>query len=58
MVKSSVKGNYILRRMTYIDKETGAGKPGPEWTVCASVVEVEFDRRDYTYKIYQSEYGG
>ncbi|MEK5521169.1 aldehyde oxidase [Heyndrickxia sporothermodurans] len=48
------RGNYILRRLTNIDRETGAGKPGPEWTVCASVVEVEFDRRDYTYKIIRA----
>lgn len=48
------RGSYILRRMTNIDRETGAGKPGPEWTVCASVVEVEFDRRDYTYKIIRA----
>ena len=27
------KGNYILRRMSRLDPETGAGYPGPEWTV-------------------------
>ncbi|GER66494.1 xanthine dehydrogenase, molybdenum binding subunit [Weizmannia acidilactici] len=48
------RGNYILRGMTYLDRETGRGRPGPEWTVCASVVEVEFDRRDYTYKIIKA----
>ncbi|MGE6257715.1 xanthine dehydrogenase family protein molybdopterin-binding subunit [Heyndrickxia sporothermodurans] len=48
------RGTYILRRMTNIDRETGAGMPGPEWTVCASVVEVEFDRRDYTYKVIRA----
>ncbi|MGE8204854.1 xanthine dehydrogenase family protein molybdopterin-binding subunit [Heyndrickxia sp. NPDC080065] len=48
------RGNYILRRMTNIDRETGAGNPGPEWSVCASVVEVEFDKRDFTYKIIRA----
>ncbi|MDQ0255081.1 CO/xanthine dehydrogenase Mo-binding subunit [Evansella vedderi] len=45
------RGNYILQRMTYLDQETGRGNPGPEWSVGAQVVEVEFDRRDYTYRV-------
>ncbi len=45
------KGNFILRHLTPLDPETGAGRPGPEWTVAAYGVEVEFDRRDYTYRL-------
>ncbi|MCP3761091.1 xanthine dehydrogenase family protein molybdopterin-binding subunit [Domibacillus sp. A3M-37] len=45
------RGHYILRHLTYLNPETGAGKPGPEWTVGAQGVEVEFDTREYTYKI-------
>ena len=45
------RGNFILRHFTHLDPETGAGKPGPEWTVAAYGVEVEFDRRDYTYRL-------
>ncbi|WP_040209589.1 xanthine dehydrogenase family protein molybdopterin-binding subunit [Neobacillus jeddahensis] len=48
------RGNYILRNLTHMDQETGAGKPGPEWSVAAYAVEVEFDRRDYTYQILQA----
>ncbi|MFD0825771.1 xanthine dehydrogenase family protein molybdopterin-binding subunit [Neobacillus sp. M.A.Huq-85] len=48
------KGNYILRHLTKIDPETGAGKPGPEWTVAAYGVEVEFDRRDLTYRLVKA----
>ncbi|WP_053362857.1 xanthine dehydrogenase family protein molybdopterin-binding subunit [Bacillus sp. FJAT-27251] len=48
------RGNYTLRGLTHLDPETGAGKPGPEWTVTAHAVEVEFDRRDYTYKILKA----
>lgn len=47
-------GNYILRRMTYLDPETGAGQPGPEWTVAAHGVEVEYDKRDFTYKLVRA----
>ncbi|ANB59687.1 xanthine dehydrogenase family protein molybdopterin-binding subunit [Anoxybacteroides amylolyticum] len=47
-------GHYILRHLTPLDKETGEGKPGPEWTVCAHAVEVEFDKRDYTYRIIKA----
>jgi len=34
-----------------LDPETGAGKPGPEWSVAAYGVEVEFDRKNYTYRL-------
>lgn len=48
------RGHYILRHLTHIDHETGVGKPGPEYTVGAQGVEVEFDIRDYTYKILKA----
>ncbi|MEH7383698.1 xanthine dehydrogenase family protein molybdopterin-binding subunit [Bacillus sp. JJ1533] len=45
------RGKYVLRRMTKLDPHTGAGQPGPEWTVVAHAVEVEYDKRDFTYKL-------
>ncbi|WP_026694016.1 xanthine dehydrogenase family protein molybdopterin-binding subunit [Peribacillus kribbensis] len=48
------RGSYILRNMTNIDKETGAGRPGPEWAVGAQAVQVEFDTRDCTYRILKA----
>ena len=48
------RGNYILRGLTHLDPETGKGKPGPEWTVTAHGVEVEFDRKDLTYKLLKA----
>lgn len=37
-----------------MDPETGEGKPGPEWTVAAYGVEIELDRRDYTYRVLKA----
>ena len=48
------RGNYTLRRMTGLDPQTGEGQPGPEWTVAAYGVEVEFDLRDYTYRLLKA----
>ncbi|MEH7118194.1 xanthine dehydrogenase family protein molybdopterin-binding subunit [Neobacillus vireti] len=48
------KGNIILRHLTHLDPETGEGKPGPEWTVAAYGVEIELDRRDYTYRLLKA----
>lgn len=48
------RGNHMTRGITYLDKETGAGKPGPEWTVGAQGVEIELDTKDYTYKIIKA----
>ncbi|RFB13381.1 xanthine dehydrogenase family protein molybdopterin-binding subunit [Bacillus sp. HNG] len=45
------RGNYVIRRMTKLDPNTGAGQPGPEWTVAAHAVEVEYDKRDFTYQL-------
>ncbi|WP_028391395.1 xanthine dehydrogenase family protein molybdopterin-binding subunit [Bacillus cihuensis] len=47
-------GNFIMRHLTHLDPETGAGKPGPEWTVAAYGVEIEFDRRDFTYQLVKA----
>jgi CO/xanthine dehydrogenase Mo-binding subunit len=55
-VRSQVigRGSYVFRNLTFLDPETGAGTPGPEWTVGAQAVEVEFDRKTFTYKILKS----
>lgn len=48
------RGNYILRRITRLDPETGEGQPGPDWSVGAYGVEVEFDQRNYTYRLLRA----
>lgn len=47
-------GKYIQRHLTPMDKETGFGKPGPWWSVGTQAIEVEWDTRDYTYKILKA----
>ncbi|MBM7716130.1 CO/xanthine dehydrogenase Mo-binding subunit [Bacillus thermophilus] len=47
-------GTYTLRHMTKLNKETGAGKHGPEWTVGAQGVEVEVDTRTYEYRLVKA----
>ena len=48
------RGTYIQRRMSPINTENGAGRPGPEWNVGAQAVEVELDTRDYMYRIVKA----
>lgn len=48
------RGNFVLRHLTHLDPETGEGKPGPEWTPAAYAVEIEFDRRDCTYRLVKA----
>ncbi len=47
-------GSFIMRHVSTLDRDTGKGKPGPSWTVGAQAVEVEFDTRNYTYKILKA----
>ncbi len=44
-------GKYIQRHLTPMDKNTGFGKPGPWWSVGVQAVEVEVDKKDFTYQI-------
>lgn len=48
------RGAVIFKGLSQLDPLTGRGKPGPAWTVGAQCVEVELDRRDYTYKIIRA----
>ncbi len=48
------RGTYTLRHLTHLNKETGYGKPGPEWTVGAQGIEIELNTRDFTYHILKA----
>lgn len=41
----------MLKGLSLLNTETGEGKPGPEWTLGAQVVEVEADLKDFSYRI-------
>ncbi len=48
------RGQFMLRHLTHLDHETGTGRPGPEYTVGAQGVEIEYDTRDHTYKVLKA----
>ncbi len=48
------RGSFIMSRIADLDKETGKGKTGPAWTVGAQAVEVEFDTKEYTYRLVKA----
>ncbi|MBC8589404.1 xanthine dehydrogenase family protein molybdopterin-binding subunit [Paratissierella segnis] len=48
------KGNFIMRQLTPLDKETGKGKSGMSWTVGAQAVEIEYDPRMHTYRLIKA----
>lgn len=48
------KGSYIMSRLTYLDKETGKGKPASSWTVGAQAVEIEYNPKYYSYRLLRA----
>ena len=48
------RGSHIVRHLTPLDPDTGFGKPGPQWTVGAQAVEVEYDETYHSYRILQA----
>jgi Aerobic-type carbon monoxide dehydrogenase, large subunit CoxL/CutL homologs len=48
------RGTFIMGDLNLLDKDTGRGKSGPYWTVGAQAVEVEFDRKEYTYRLIKA----
>lgn len=45
------RGGFMLKGLSLLDPETGAGKTGPVWTVGAQVVELEADLKTFTYRL-------
>lgn len=48
------RGSYTIEDVTPLDPETGKGNPGPEWTVAAQGVEIEYHPVDYTYRVLRA----
>lgn len=48
------RGSFIMGDLNALDRETGAGKSGPFWTVGAQAVEVEFDKKEFTYRLVRA----
>ncbi|MGZ4108030.1 MAG: xanthine dehydrogenase family protein molybdopterin-binding subunit, partial [Tumebacillaceae bacterium] len=48
------RGQYMVKGQTKRDPATGKGVVGPQWTVGAQAVEVEFDKRENTYKLLRA----
>lgn len=48
------RGSYIMSHITDIDEETGKGKPGPAWTVGAQVVEIEYNPKNFSYRLLKA----
>ncbi len=48
------RGGFMLKGLSILDQETGKGKPGPSWTVGVQIVELEFDKRDFTYRLIEA----
>jgi len=43
-----------MNHLIPLDPETGKGKPGPSWTVGAQAVEVEYDTKEFTYRLIKA----
>ncbi len=48
------RGSHIMSQLTTLDHETGRGKSGPAWAVGAQAVEVEFDTKDFSYRLVRA----
>lgn len=48
------RGSFIMGHITYLDEETGKGKPGPAWTVGAQMVEIEYNPLNYSYRLLKA----
>lgn len=48
------RGSFIMNHISDLDKESGKGKPGPAWAVGAQAVEIEFDTKEFTYRLLKA----
>ena len=47
-------GHFIMKHLSILDKETGKGQTGPYWTVGAQAVELEYDQKEYTFRLVRA----
>lgn len=47
-------GNYIMKYLIPLDPETGKGKTGPSITVGAQAVEIEYNPKNYSYRLLKA----
>jgi CO/xanthine dehydrogenase Mo-binding subunit len=45
------RGSYVMEHITTLDTETGRGRSGPYWTPAAQAVEIEYDKKERTYRL-------
>lgn len=48
------RGGAVFNHLTPLATDNGKGKTGPGWTVGAQMVEVEFDRRECSYRLIRA----
>jgi CO/xanthine dehydrogenase Mo-binding subunit len=48
------RGSFIMSNLTTLNKNTGEGVPGPAWAVGAQAIEVEFDTKDFSYRLVRA----
>ncbi len=48
------RGNFVMHHLLPLDRAAGRGRLGPSWEVGAQAVEVELDRRDFSYRILKA----
>lgn len=47
-------GSFIFNHLTPLDAQTGLGQPAETWTVGAQGVELEYNPKDYTYRLLKA----
>ncbi len=48
------RGSYVMEHLSVLDTETGRGRSGPYWTPLAQAVEIEYDKRECTYRMLRA----
>lgn len=47
-------GNYMMKHLRPLDTNSGQGKTGESWTVGAQGVEIEYNPKNYTYRLLRA----
>ncbi len=48
------RGSYVMEHLSTLDTESGRGRTGPYWTPVAQAVEIEYDKKESTYRLLRA----